>query len=69
MAPSRHDWKIVDRDVKPQHNQPTLRRDSDFSHQKQGATSGASGEKATSEQLSSQSVQEKVLFLFALLYC
>ena len=21
-APSRHDWKIVDRDVKPQHNQP-----------------------------------------------
>ena len=23
MAPSRHDWKIVDRDVKPQHNQPT----------------------------------------------
>ena len=21
MAPSRHDWKIVDRDVKPQHNQ------------------------------------------------
>ena len=25
MAPSRHDWKIVDRDVKPQHNQnPSL---------------------------------------------
>ena len=24
MAPSRHDWKIVDWDVKPQHNQPTL---------------------------------------------
>ena len=23
MAPSRHDWKIVDLDVKPQHNQPT----------------------------------------------
>ena len=23
MAPSRHDWKIVDRDFKPQHNQPT----------------------------------------------
>ena len=23
MAPSRHDWKIVDGDVKPQHNQPT----------------------------------------------
>ena len=22
-APSRHDWKIVDWDVKPQHNQPT----------------------------------------------
>ena len=26
MAPSRYDWKIVDWDVKPQHNQPTLRR-------------------------------------------
>ena len=25
MAPSRHDWKIVDWDVKPQHNQPTYR--------------------------------------------
>ena len=25
MAPSRHDWKIVDWDVKPQHNQPCLR--------------------------------------------
>ena len=24
MAPSRHDWKIVDWDVKPQHNQPNL---------------------------------------------
>ena len=23
MAPSRHDWKIVDWDVKPQHNQPS----------------------------------------------
>ena len=23
MAPSRHDWKIVDWDFKPQHNQPT----------------------------------------------
>ena len=23
MVPSRHDWKIVDLDVKPQHNQPT----------------------------------------------
>ena len=23
MAPSWHDWKIVDWDVKPQHNQPT----------------------------------------------
>ena len=22
MAPSQHDWKIVDWDVKPQHNQP-----------------------------------------------
>ena len=24
MAPSRHDWKIVDWDVKPQHNQPSI---------------------------------------------
>ena len=24
MAPSRHDWKIVDWDVNPQHNQPTF---------------------------------------------
>ena len=24
MAPSRYDWKIVDWDVKPQHNQPTI---------------------------------------------
>ena len=24
MAPSRHDWKIVDWDVKPQHNQQLL---------------------------------------------
>ena len=24
MAPSRHDWKIVDWDVKPQHNQPLV---------------------------------------------
>ena len=24
MAPSRHDWKIVDWDVKPQHNQKNL---------------------------------------------
>ena len=23
MVPSRYDWKIVDWDVKPQHNQPT----------------------------------------------
>ena len=23
MAPSRYDWKIVDWDIKPQHNQPT----------------------------------------------
>ena len=23
MTPSRYDWKIVDWDVKPQHNQPT----------------------------------------------
>ena len=27
MAPSRHDWKIVDWDVKPQHNQPTKSQD------------------------------------------
>ena len=27
MAPSRHDWKIVDWDVKPQHNQPTNMRE------------------------------------------
>ena len=26
MAPSRYDWKIVDWDVKPQHNQPTFLR-------------------------------------------
>ena len=26
MAPSRYDWKIVDWDVKPQHNQPTNQR-------------------------------------------
>ena len=26
MAPSRHDWKIVDWDVKPQHNQPTIQQ-------------------------------------------
>ena len=26
MAPSRNDWKIVDWDVKPQHNQPNLLR-------------------------------------------
>ena len=26
MAPSRYDWKIVDWDVKPQHNQPTNRQ-------------------------------------------
>ena len=25
MAPSRHDWKIVDWDVKPQHNQQTIK--------------------------------------------
>ena len=24
MAPSRYDWKIVDWDVKPQHNQPSF---------------------------------------------
>ena len=29
MAPSRHDWKIVDWDVKPQHNQPTTKVDMD----------------------------------------
>ena len=26
MAPSRYDWKIVDWDVKPQHNQPTKKK-------------------------------------------
>ena len=26
MAPSRHDWKVVDWDVKPQHNQPTNKK-------------------------------------------
>ena len=31
MAPSRYDWKIVDWDVKPQHNQPTYSRQ-DFIH-------------------------------------
>ena len=30
MAPSRHDWKIVDWDVKPQHNQPTNSRNALF---------------------------------------
>ena len=30
MAPSRHDWKIVDWDVKPQHNQPTTHQPIDF---------------------------------------
>ena len=30
MAPSRHDWKIVDWDVKPQHNQPTNTFDLDY---------------------------------------
>ena len=28
MAPSRYDWKIVDWDVKPQHNQPSNRQKS-----------------------------------------
>ena len=30
MAPSRHDWKIVDWDVKPQHNNIVLRSDRVF---------------------------------------
>ena len=30
MAPSRHDWKIADWDVKPQHNQPTTMHTSMF---------------------------------------
>ena len=36
MAPSRYDWKIVDWDVKPQHNQPTnqLSNVSQFSNRK-----------------------------------
>ena len=29
VAPSRHDWKIVDWDVKPQHNQPTNHYDTE----------------------------------------
>ena len=33
MAPSRHDWKIVDRDVKPQHNQPTTLKLSNITYQ------------------------------------
>ena len=34
MAPSRHDWKIVDWDVKPQHNQnPNRRPEIDEPHQ------------------------------------
>ena len=34
MASSRHDWKIVDWDVKPQHNQPIFCRllDDAFPH-------------------------------------
>ena len=33
MAPSRHDWKIVNWDVKPQHNQPTkIRRKGNTIH-------------------------------------
>ena len=34
MAPSRHDWKIVDWDVKPQHNQiiPQVSSDMAFCH-------------------------------------
>ena len=32
MAPSRHDWKIVDWDVKPQHNQPTTQGKNRFSY-------------------------------------
>ena len=29
MAPSRHDWKIVDWDVKPQHNQHNQKNKAD----------------------------------------
>ena len=32
VAPSRHDWKIVDWDVKPQHNQPTTLTLHDLNH-------------------------------------
>ena len=31
MAPSRYDWKIVDWDVKPQHNQPTNHSPTEYS--------------------------------------
>ena len=31
MAPSQHDWKIVDWDVKPQHNQPTYLKEKGWS--------------------------------------
>ena len=34
MAPSRHDWKIVDWDVKPQHNQPKMCLIRDFCMEK-----------------------------------
>ena len=30
MAPSRYDWKIVDWDVKPQHNQPKIPHPQDW---------------------------------------
>ena len=37
MASSRHDWKIVDWDVKPQHNQPTKSHVAELSSDPQAA--------------------------------
>ena len=34
MAPSRHDWKIVDWDVKPQLNQPTNKEMDSYAYYK-----------------------------------
>ena len=40
MAPSRYDWKIVDWDVKPQHNQPTIHDLATLTHLPISAYSG-----------------------------
>ena len=55
MAPSRHDWKIVDWDVKPQHNQPTksvedIRRGSVYKCKKGGGVSWIKKKKYLSEE-------------------